>query len=103
MNTIEPLSRPNSRLQILNCLLEDDPGETGREIIVGLTQPQKYLPSKYFYDARGSRLFEKICDLPEYYLTRTELVILRKNALDIMALFAGDLGDLVDLGSGSNR
>jgi L-histidine N-alpha-methyltransferase len=103
MDHIQPLSRPNGRLEILNCLLEDDPEETGREIIAGLTQPQKCLPSKYFYDARGSRLFERICGLTEYYLTRTELVILRENAPDIMALFAGDLGDLVELGSGSNR
>jgi L-histidine N-alpha-methyltransferase len=59
------------------------------------------LPS--IYDAHGSWLFEKICDLPEYYLTRTELAILRKFAPDIMAFFAREFGDLVELGSGSKR
>ena len=103
MNTMRQLSRQNGRLQTLNCLLADDREGTGREIIAGMTRPQKCLPSKYFYDARGSWLFQKICDLPEYYLTRTELAILREHAPEIMAFFPGDGGDLVELGSGSNR
>ena len=103
MNTTQQLSQPTGRLQILNCLVADDREATNREIIAGMTRPQKRLPSKYFYDAQGSWLFEKICDLPEYYLTRTELAILREHAPDIMAFFAEDLGDLVELGSGSNR
>jgi L-histidine Nalpha-methyltransferase len=103
VNTIQQLSQPKGRLQILNCLLADDHEATSREIIEGLLQPQKRLPSKYFYDAHGSRLFEQICDLPEYYLTRTELAVLRKYASDIMAFFAGEFGDLVELGSGSKR
>jgi L-histidine Nalpha-methyltransferase len=103
MNTRKQLSQQNGRLQILNCLLEDDSQESSREIVEGMTQRQKRLPSKYFYDANGSWLFERICDLPEYYLTRTELAILKENAPDIMAFFAGDFGDLVELGSGSNR
>ena len=103
MNPRKQLSQQNNRLQILNCLLEDDRQETGREIIQGMTQPQKRLPSKYFYDAHGSWLFERICDLPEYYLTRTELAILMENAPDIMAFFSGSFGDLVELGSGSSR
>jgi L-histidine Nalpha-methyltransferase len=103
MNTIQQLNQLKGRLQILNCLLADDREATNREIIEGMTQPQKRLPSKYFYDAQGSRLFEKICDLPEYYLTRTELAVLREYASDIMAFFAGEFGDLVELGSGSKR
>jgi L-histidine N-alpha-methyltransferase len=103
MNTRNQISLENGRFQILNYLLEDDRQETGREIIAGMTQPQKRLPSKYFYDAHGSWLFKKICDLPEYYLTRTELAILTENAPGIMAFFSGDFGDLVELGSGSNR
>ncbi len=103
MNPRKQLSQQNGRLQILNCLLEDDRQETGREIIEGMTQPQKRLPSKYFYDAHGSWLFERICDLPEYYLTRTELAILMENAPGIMAFFSGSFGDLVELGSGSSR
>ena len=103
MQTRKKLSRPTNHLQILNYLLEDDRGEKGKEIIAGMTQPQKRLPSKYFYDAYGSWLFEKICDLPEYYLTRTELAILREKSSEIMGFFNGDGGDLVELGSGSNR
>jgi len=103
MNTRKQISLQNGRLQIQHCLLEDDRRETGREIIEGMTQPQKRLPSRYFYDAYGSWLFERICDLPEYYLTRTELAILTANAPEIMAFFSGGFGDLVELGSGSNR
>ena len=50
--------------------------------------PQKAIPPKYFYDAKGSRLFERICRLPEYYLTRAELALTRKNVAAI-ARFAG--------------
>jgi len=97
------ISQPVERLEILNCLTEDPGQETGRDILAGLTQPQKSLPSKYFYDAHGSWLFEQICALPEYYLTRTELSILKLAAPEIMAFFAEEAGDLVELGSGSNR
>jgi L-histidine N-alpha-methyltransferase len=103
MQTRKQFRQQNSRLQILNYLLEDDRGANGREIIAGLTQPQKRLPSKYFYDDYGSWLFERICDLPEYYLTRTELAILKEKSTEIMGFFNGDWGDLVELGSGSNR
>ncbi len=103
MNISKPIHQQDNRLQILNFLLEDNRIETGREIIAGLTRRQKRLPSKYFYDAYGSRLFERICDLPEYYLTRTELAILQENSSEIMAFFNGPFGDLVELGSGSNR
>jgi L-histidine Nalpha-methyltransferase len=103
MNTRKQLSQHKGRLHILNCLLADDLQETTGGIIAGLTQPQKRLPSKYFYDAHGSWLFERICELPEYYLTRTELAMLRENAPEVMAFFAADFGDLVELGSGSNR
>jgi L-histidine N-alpha-methyltransferase len=103
MHIEKTISQANGRLQILNCLLEDDPQKSTREIIAGMTQPQKRLPSKYFYDAHGSRLFDRICELPEYYLTRTELAILEANAPAIMAFFDESGGDLVELGSGSNR
>jgi L-histidine N-alpha-methyltransferase len=68
--------------------------------VKGLTASQKYLPSKYFYDARGSKLFELICRLPEYYLTRMEMVLLRRFARAFTRGFQG--GDLVELGSGAN-
>lgn len=72
-----------------------------QDVMNGLTTNQKYLPSKYFYDARGSRLFELICDLPEYYPTRTELRLLRTHAKDIVAGLRQC--DLVELGAGANR
>jgi len=98
------ITQPVERLEILNCLTEDTGQANGQDIVQGLSQPQKRLPSKYFYDAHGSWLFEQICSLPEYYLTRTELGILEQAAPEIMAFFAEEAGgDLVELGSGSHR
>jgi L-histidine Nalpha-methyltransferase len=90
------------RLRIVNHLSVDR-REAGREILAGLRQPHKRIPSKYFYDAYGSWLFEQICSLPEYYVTRTELALLGQKAPEIMAFFARQGGDLVELGSGSNQ
>jgi len=67
----------------------------------GLTSKSKYLPFVYFYDHIGSQLFEKICELPEYYLTRTETDILETNADDIASQFSKETV-LVELGSGSS-
>lgn len=72
----------------------------GQDVIDGLRQSPKTLPPKYFYDDRGSELFEQICDLPEYYLTRTETAILRTCAGTI-AQTTGAC-ELVELGSGSS-
>ena len=70
------------------------------EVMSGLSQPQKWLPAKYLYDDRGSQLFEQICDLPEYYPTRTEDWILQQYAQAI-AEMTGPC-ELVELGSGSS-
>jgi dimethylhistidine N-methyltransferase len=67
----------------------------------GLRQQPKALPCKYLYDAEGSKLFDQICTLPEYYPTRTELGILRAHAVD-MALCLGPDALLVEYGSGSS-
>lgn len=80
-----------------NSELTDD----GTDVVRGLSQQQKWLPSRFFYDARGSQLFDAICDLPEYYPTRTEESILLRHARDI-ALRTGPV-DVVELGSGSAR
>ncbi len=66
----------------------------------GLTRPFKEIPPKHFYDSRGSELFERICELPEYYPTRAERSILAARAGEIVAA-AGGPGELVELGSGS--
>lgn len=68
----------------------------------GLTAPRKQLPPKYFYDELGSALFEAICVLPEYYLTRTEAEILECSASEIVAALGGVI-ELVEFGSGSAR
>lgn len=72
----------------------------GRDVVKGLTQNPKSLPAYYFYDDRGSELFEEICELPEYYLTRTETAILQEYASEI-AKITGSC-ELVELGSGSS-
>jgi dimethylhistidine N-methyltransferase len=66
----------------------------------GLTADPKSLSCAYFYDRLGSRLFEAICELPEYYLTRAEEAILRAHAEEIAGLFPS-VTDLVELGSGN--
>lgn len=72
------------------------------DVVAGLSLPQKVLPPKYFYDARGSRLFEAICRLPEYYLTRCELALTRAH-LPAIARFAGRGCTLIEYGSGDGR
>jgi dimethylhistidine N-methyltransferase len=72
------------------------------EVLAGLAQPQKALPSKLLYDARGSELFEQICELEEYYPTRTELAILRQHVAEMARLLGPDCL-LVEYGSGSGR
>jgi L-histidine N-alpha-methyltransferase len=72
----------------------------GQDVVQGLSGTPKALPPKYFYDDRGSELFEQICELPEYYPTRTEAWILNKYA-DEIADITGSC-ELVELGSGSS-
>ena len=70
------------------------------DVRAGLTREAKALPPKYFYDELGSRLFEAICWLPEYYLTRAESDILQTNAVEIVSSVEGPVR-LLELGSGS--
>jgi len=88
------------KLTIQNHLAESFSDDISRDVFNGLTADQKFIPSKYFYDKRGSELFEEICTLPEYYLTRTEMSILNRVSSSIMEPF--EFGDLVELGSGGN-
>jgi dimethylhistidine N-methyltransferase len=85
-----------------------DPSATGDpdrdfrdDVWAGLSASPKTLPCKYFYDARGSQLFDAICELPEYYPTRTELQIMRDHVA-AMAQRCGAHCHLVELGSGSS-
>ena len=71
-------------------------------VLAGLGHEAKTPPCKFFYDARGSALFEEICEVPEYYLTRTEIAILEEHA-GAIAAYIGAHCRLVELGSGSSR
>jgi L-histidine N-alpha-methyltransferase len=72
-----------------------------REVRAGLSHVPRSIPPKYFYDAEGSRLFDAICDLPEYYLTRAEYGLLAKNSEAIVA--CSQATSLVEIGSGMAR
>jgi L-histidine N-alpha-methyltransferase len=69
------------------------------DVLDGLTRPLKELPPKHFYDARGAELFDQICELPEYYPTRTERSILEERAGELAELTGAV--ELVELGSGT--
>ena len=71
-----------------------------RDMMRALAVRPRTISPKYFYDAEGSRLFDRICELPEYYPTRTELAILRGHAAEIAAL-AGPRAEIVEFGAGS--
>lgn len=71
------------------------------DVVAGLAAPRKTLPCKYFYDEHGSQLFDQICDLPEYYPTRTELGILRDHSHEMMDWLGPRCG-LIEYGSGSS-
>ena len=80
---------------------QDDRAEFKDAVLAGLAGTPRAIPAKFLYDARGSALFDAICELPEYYLTRTETEILRRYADDIAAM-AGHGCALVEFGSGSS-
>jgi dimethylhistidine N-methyltransferase len=83
-----------------NSAINQAISKDGDDVIQGLTKSPKSLPPKYFYDDIGSELFEQICDLPEYYPTRTEAWILNQYADEIAAITGSC--ELVELGSGSS-
>ncbi|MEU0254548.1 L-histidine N(alpha)-methyltransferase [Streptomyces sp. NPDC006184] len=91
-----------SPLHITRTLPEDTTGAALRaDVLHGLTSTPKRLPPKWFYDARGSELFEQITELPEYYPTRAEREILAVRSAEIAA--ASGARTLVELGSGSSE
>lgn len=82
--------------------LKPEPARFLEDVVAGLGQPQKALSPKYFYDDAGSALFERICTLPEYYPTRTELALMERHG-DEMAGLLGHGSLLIEYGSGSGR
>jgi dimethylhistidine N-methyltransferase len=71
-------------------------------LLTGLAKTPKEIACKYLYDAAGSRLFEQICELPEYYQTRTEMALLNRHAGEIAALM-GESVEILEFGAGSLR
>lgn len=72
------------------------------DVVAGLSQPRKSIPSTWLYDHRGSQLFDAITELPEYYATRTEIALLRQCA-GAIAEEAGPDATMIEIGSGSSR
>lgn len=94
------MSTPTSTLPLLD--LHPDTDSFRGEVLAGLQSTPKTLPSKFLYDERGSKLFERICELDEYYPTRTEIGIMQAH-VDAMAEALGPQVLLVEYGSGSSR
>ena len=101
---------PHQRWQFTGLRLADDVSRAERhasrdpfldDVWNGLAKPQKKLSSKYFYDGEGSRLYEHICELPEYYLTRTETKLLKELVADLHAQIAPGTA-LVEFGCGAS-
>jgi L-histidine N-alpha-methyltransferase len=86
-------------IRIDSLLSDTDERSLANDVLDGLSRPFKEIPPKHFYDARGSELFERICELPEYYPTRSEREILLSRADEIVERTGA--GELVELGSGS--
>ncbi|GGF44938.1 L-histidine N(alpha)-methyltransferase [Echinicola rosea] len=74
--------------------------EFAKDVLAGLSAPQKYLSSKYFYDQRGDKLFQQIMRLPEYYLTKKEFAILDRYKAAILAPSISSRFNLVEMGAG---
>ena len=92
-----------SAIKLLQILDWDSPRQNARlreELAAGLLQPQAAIAPKFFYDALGSRLFEAITELPEYYPTRTEAAIFDEHQPEIRRVLGADFS-LIDLGCGS--
>src|SRR5256886_14521954 len=70
------------------------------DVVAGLSSNPRALPCKYFYDERGAALFQKICELPEYYITRTEIDILDRNRAEIASQLGPNI-ELIGLGTGA--
>ncbi|MFI4993009.1 MAG: L-histidine N(alpha)-methyltransferase [Solirubrobacterales bacterium] len=97
---MEPIINPDETAIRIDSHLEGtEERSLADDVLDGLTRPFKELPPKHFYDARGAELFDRICELPEYYPTRAERAILEQHAPELSALTGA--AELVELGSGT--
>ena len=92
-------SQTDASITIDVPITRENPDTLGNIVKTGLLANPRTLPSKLFYDERGSTLFEQICELPEYYQTRTEHQLLIRWADEIVELSGAE--ELVELGSGA--
>lgn len=90
---------PHDRLESFDDLAPES-GDFLEDVLTGLGRTQKKLPCKYIYDEKGSRLFDRICELPEYYPTRTEMALLEAKG-DEIATRVGPAAQIVEYGCGS--
>jgi L-histidine N-alpha-methyltransferase len=95
----EPVADADEIIQIDSHLDGSEERSLAEDVLDGLTRPFKELPPKHFYDARGAALFDRICDLPEYYPSRAERAILEQSAEELARLTGAV--ELVELGSGT--
>lgn len=91
-----------ARARVVFHDLQPDAGGFLDDVLVGLSDPQKTLNPKYFYDVRGCELFDTICGLPEYYPTRTEMAVMQMHAPE-MARHLGRRCVLIEYGSGTSH
>ncbi len=99
MSALHAVTGDDPAIRIDVHLAQGTERRLAEDVLDGLTRPFKEIPPKHFYDSRGSELFDAICELPEYYPTRTETAILDASA-DAIAAVTG-ARELVELGSGS--
>ena len=98
------MNPPFENRQALHAFHDFEPADKDdfrTDVLAGLGRAQKQLPCKYFYDEAGSKLFDQICQLPEYYPTRTELKLLADKAAEIGDLIPED-AVFIEFGSGSS-
>jgi L-histidine Nalpha-methyltransferase len=96
---MEPITNVDAVIRIDSHLDGTHERSLAEDVLDGLTRPFKELPPKHFYDARGAELFDRICELPEYYPTRAERAILNESAAELAELT--NAAELVELGSGT--
>ena len=98
------MSQTSLKVSGLHEIVEQDESRQREidEIVSGLSLPQKSLSPKFFYDERGSELFDEITRLPEYYLTATEAAIMA-DCIDEVADLIGPQASLIEFGAGSNQ
>jgi len=92
----------DTNLARLQTMAQPEPDSFAGCLLTGLRKSSKEVACKYFYDDTGSRLFDAICELPEYYQTRTEMALLGRHAGEIAALM-GDNAEIVEFGAGCLR